>query len=355
VTADSLFGRFWQRLGLVTSRDAHAAAERLSRRLERAEKRASQVTETLDQREQQTAATAGALDELTASIRKLQQSVDAVGHQLQLLAIARKQDLQAVELLPRVTAGLEALADTIDAHLGRVMADATVSSDPFPHLVIEKLLPPGLYDSMLDALPPREFWRSSGRGREYWEVETDVAPWRTEAVWRFVDRRIVDQMLRPRLEQAFAGPLAAFWRDNFALDPGGVRYHVAEGRLQLRGRGYRLRAHLDPPHAALTGLFYLARPGDDIQYGTALYRPSAPIPARRQGIYYPEDHGIALENVTTVPFRANSLLVWMTSLGPHGADLTADDVPKSFERYTYQFQLVTDHQTRRRIKEGEGR
>lgn len=334
----------------MTSRDAARVAERLARRLERWEKRAGRVTESLDQHHSQTAAIAGALEDLKTSVGRLQQTLDAAAGQLQLLAVARKEDLRAVDAVPGLAAALEQMAGGVDAHLERAMARAAVAADPFPHIVIDELLPAGLYETMIETLPPADFWRSSGRGRDYWEIETDIGPWRTELVWRFVDRRIVDGMLRPRLERAFGGRLAAFWCESFDLDPACVRYRTAEGRLQLRRKGYRLRAHLDPPHAALTGLFYLARPGDDVQYGTALYKPSSPIPVRRQGIYYPEDHGIALENVATVPFRANSLLVWMTSLGPHGADLTADEVPKSLERYTYRFQLVTDDHTRRRIK-----
>jgi hypothetical protein len=157
-------------------------------------------------------------------------------------------------------------------------------------------------------------------------------------------------MLRPRLLQVFRSHLASYWHDAFGVEGDSVRYHTAEGRLQLRRKGYVLRPHLDPPHAALTGLFYLARPGDDPRYGTGLYKPSSPLPLTRRGIYYPEDHGIAVENVVTVPFQANALVVWMTSLGAHGADLTAPDVPESLERYTYQFQFVIDNDTRRRMK-----
>lgn len=346
----SLSSRLWRRLGLVSARDAAAGAERLEKRLDRWEKRADRIAGALDAHQRQAAAIAESLDELKASTTRLEQALEAAGNQLQRLALARKQDLQAVEDVPRLAAELEERAEGIAAHVRRAVSAAAVSCDPFPHLVIEELLPSQLYATLLDTLPPGEFWRSSGQSRDYWEVETDAAPWRTEVVWRFVDRRLVNDMLRPLLEQAFAGHLGPFWRDNFGLDPACVGYHTAEGRLQLRRRGYRLRAHLDPPHAALTGLYYLARPGDDERYGTALFRPSSSIPVKRQGIYYPEDHGIALQNVATVPFRANSLLVWMTSLGPHGADLTAADVPKSLERYTYQFQVVTDDQTRRRIK-----
>ena len=349
MSARYLLAWFWNRLGLATSVEA-AAAGKLGQRLDRWEKSAGRVTERLDRSQEQTAAIAEALEALKASVETLQQSVETIGDRLQLLATVRKQDLQADGAMPRVVTELEGMADAIEARIERVTAGLTVSTEPFPHVVIDELLPVDLYRTMLESLPPREFWRSSGRGRDYWEIETDVGPWPTEAVWRFVDRRIVNEILRPRLERAFDSHLARFWRDNFDMDPACVRYRIAEGRLQLRRKGYRLRPHLDPPHAALTGLYYLARPGDDARYGTALYKPSSPIPVKRQGIYYPEDQGIAVEHVTTVPFRANSLLVWMTSLGPHGADLTAEEVPKSLERCTYQFQLVTDDETRRRMK-----
>ena len=346
----TLLTRVWNRLGLATAHDTARAAERIGKRLDRWEKRAERAAESRNEQATQAAAIAGTLEELKASVGKLQGALDTTSDQLQRLAVARKGDLQAVEDLPRFAATLEQMAGAVDAHLERTMARAQVARDPFPHIIIDEFLPPALYRTMLETLPPADFWSSSGYSRDYWEIESHVGPWRTELVWRFVDRRVVDGMLRPRLEQAFSDDLAPLWRESYGVDPARVRYRMAEGRLQLRRKGYRLRPHLDPPHAALTGLMYLARPGDDARYGTALYRPLSPIPVKRQGIYYPEDHGIALENVGMVPFKANSLLVWMTALGPHGADLTADDVPKSLERYTYHFQLLTDDETRRRIK-----
>jgi hypothetical protein len=341
--------RLWNRLGIVSTRDAAARAEQASRRLERHEKRIERANERLDQHEQQSSAVAETMAELRTSVAKLQQVAAAAGDQARMLALARKQDLASLDAVAGLAAELEQSAAAIAAHVERAISSAVVSADPFPHVVIDELLPAAFYDRILAVLPPTDYWRSSGRARDYWEVETDVGPWETEAVWRFVNRQIVDRTLRPRLVQAFRGHLEDYWRDGFGVDGACVRYHTAEGRLQRRGKGYLLRPHLDPPHAALTGLFYLARPGDDPRYGTGFYKPSTPLPTRRKGIFYPEEHGIALENVRTVPFQANTLVVWMTSLGPHGADLTAPDVPASIARYTYQFQLVTDADTRRRL------
>ena len=346
----SLSARLWARLGVATTRDAAGDAERLSKRLARSEKKSEQLAKGLEAQHAGSAAIAGTVEDLKASVATLQQALATAGDQLRVLTLARKEDLHSLEAMSGLTTQLEQASRVVDAHIDRAMANAIVSADPFPHLLISPLLPEDVYASLLDALPPAGYWRSSGQARDYWEVETDAGPWRTEAIWRFVDRQIVDQMLRPRLVQAFGSHLARYWREGFDLDPASVTYRTAEGRLQLRRKGYRLRPHLDPPHAALTGLYYLARPGDDPQYGTGLYRPASPLPVKRKGIFYPEDHGIALENAITVPFRANQLLVWMTSLGAHGADLTASEVPRSLERYTYQFQLVVDDKTRRIVR-----
>jgi len=349
----SLSARLWDRLGLATTRAASADAAGLHKRLDRSDKRAERARELLEQNRAQIASLTAAVDKLQTLVARLQQASDAAGDRAALLTLARKRDLESIEAVSDLAVQLERAAESIDAHIERAVARAAVSLDPFPHVVIDELLPAEFFRTLLEELPPHAYWRSSGRSRDYWEVDSDVGPWRTELVWRFVDRRVVDGMLRPRLVQAFGGHLASYWRDGLGLDPACVRYRTAESRLQLRRKGYQLRAHLDPPHAALTGLFYLARPGDDPRHGTTLYRASAPYPLRRQGIYYPEDHGITLESAATVPFRANTLLVWMTTRGAHGADLTGPDVPKSIERYTYQFQFVVDDETRRLIKAAE--
>jgi hypothetical protein len=346
----SLSSRLWERLGIATTRAVSADGARLTKRLDRADKRADRVHDLLTQHQEQTAAVAAQASELRAAVAKLQQEVADATARAELLAVARKNDLRALRGPSELAAALDVRSAAIEAHVTRALARSTLSVDPFPHMVIDDLLPDDFYRSLLDELPPAEYWRSSGKSREYWEIDSDAGPWRTEVVWRFVDHGIVDRMLRPRFIDAFGPHLAQYWREGFDLDPAAVRYVTAEGRLQLRRKGYQLRPHLDPPHGALTGLFYLARPGDDPKYGTALYRPSTPLPINRQGIYYPEDHGITLEPVTTVPFRANTLLVWMTPLGTHGADLIGGDVPKHFERYSYQFQVVVDEETRRRIK-----
>jgi hypothetical protein len=52
--------------------------------------------------------------------------------------------------------------------------------------------------------------------------------------------------------------------------------------------------------------------------------------------YYPEADGRRCELVTSVPFRPNSMLVFLNSRGAHGATIPADADP-TVERYSYQF------------------
>ena len=94
-------------------------------------------------------------------------------------------------------------------------------------------------------------------------------------------------------------------------------------------------------------LLYLARPGDPESYGTDLYA-SGPLPPRRTGIFYPAKQGIAVERVATVPFRANTALVFITPRSVHGAELPADS-DDMLERVSYQFLACLDDQARRML------
>jgi len=346
----SIFAAFCRRLGVATSRDVALGAKTLSKQLERLERQLDSVNGTVNQLRRRNDDLADTVATLKTSSAKLQRVIHEANDQTRRLALARTHDFTSLGAVHHLALELEQNHALIAAHIQAAVDRAIVETDPFPYVRFQQLLPESFYDRIVNALPPDDYWRSSGQSRDYWEIETDVAPRETEVIWRFVDRQIVNRVLRPLIVEAFNAYLAVYWRDAFGVDGRTVTYRAAEGRLQRRRRGYLLRPHLDPPHAAMTGLLYLARPDDDPKHGTRFYKPSSPLPFKRKGIYYPDDDGITLEHAVTVPFYPNTLVAWMTSLGPHGADLTASDIPKSIERYTYQFQLVTDDVTRRRIE-----
>jgi hypothetical protein len=53
------------------------------------------------------------------------------------------------------------------------------------------------------------------------------------------------------------------------------------------------------------------------------------------GTFFPEDEGLPVQLVRTVPFRPNTLLAFVNSKAAHGATLPADAPLR--ERYAYQF------------------
>ncbi len=116
----------------------------------------------------------------------------------------------------------------------------------------------------------------------------------------------------------------------------------------LRRPGYLLGPHRDPKRSLLTCLMYLAKPGDDEAHGTRLYRVSDDSEAHYKQTYYPEREGHACELVKVVPFRPNSMLVFLNSNGAHGAGIP-DDAPATTERYSYQFYVAPEQNALRAL------
>ena len=240
---------------------------------------------------------------------------------------------------------------SFDGHARAAFATAPLETDPFPHMVVPDVFPEADYRKALAALPAAQEWVDAGRHRVNWEIATDQASESTTQVWHYIDREVAPQVLKPLLLDRFRPPLSAYWRER-GFDPLEVErtYYCDEGRLMLRRPGYKLTPHLDPGHAVLTILIYLARPGDDERFGTDLYRATG-LPRIHKDIFKAAEHGIAHELVKTVPFRANTLLAFMTPVGLHGA---AFPESAAFERVTYQWQVRIDKAMRKQMLVREG-
>lgn len=235
-------------------------------------------------------------------------------------------------------------------HVERSIMDAPMRTVPFPHLVIPDMLPADFYMELLRAIPAPTFWRQAGYQREKWHIDEDPGSRLSETTWRFMHQEVAGKFVTPLLLDRFSEAIDAYWRETFHLDPVMLTGHYVcdEGRLMLRRPGYELQPHLDPPNAILTVLFYLAEPGAPDSHGTDLYA-SGPLPATRTGIMHPVEEGIEVEHVTTVPFRANTALAFITPRGVHGAALPAT-VDDRFERISYQFLVALDDKARRIVR-----
>jgi hypothetical protein len=258
------------------------------------------------------------------------------------LEAARRSDHE--DALRTLTLELESRfpVDSLSAHVDQVIARSPVVNDPYPHVILDEVVPPALHTMLFDDRPPRGFWCDGQEGRQNWTIGEDLGPLRTEAAWTFMDDVVVARVLVPRLALLFDAYLQTQHRHKGKRDRDSMlprTYERTGGRLMLRRPGYHFEPHLDPPRALLTGLFYFGRPEDGHDHGTQLLRSDLPIPEERHGVWYPLREGATCEVVKVVPAKPNSMLVFASRIGLHGADIPADTQPPTLERYAYQFYI----------------
>lgn len=269
-------------------------------------------------------------------------------------AVARRADrtsmqLKFVELLNRTQeqdiAGLPTLLDErrIGEHVRRAIAAATLLTDPYEHIVVERLLPDDVYDLLLRAIPPAEFFDDHDRIKQNLTFPMEYGPTLTATVWGYFDGVIARQIIRPAVFEKFHDPLQAHFTTMFGADFVGranaLPQSASGGRLMLRRPGYHLDPHRDPKRSMLTCLMYLAREGDSEEHGTQIFRVHGDSEADYKQTYYPEQAGGRCELVKVVPYRPNSMLVFLNSRGAHGADIPAS-APADLERYSFQFYVA---------------
>jgi hypothetical protein len=261
--------------------------------------------------------------------------------QLRVIAELNEEQRQQLAMLPTVL-DKEELAASID----RAIAAATMRSDPFHHVVLEQLLPPRVYDLLLEAMPPTVFFSDHDPVKQDLPLPLTFAPLLAIAVWNFVDDTLARQLIQPAVLHKFHEPLQQHYEAVFGaafVDRANQLPQLPSGgRLMLRRPGYHLEPHRDPKRSLLTCLMYLARPGDIEAYGTQLFRVAEDNDAPFKQTYYPRDHGHQCELVSVVPFRPNTMLVFLNSRGAHGATIP-DDAPREMQRYAYQFYVAPEN------------
>jgi hypothetical protein len=234
----------------------------------------------------------------------------------------------------------------IAAHVEAAVAAAALHLDPFPHVVVDRVLPDDVYRLLLEAIPPAPFFTDADRVKQDLVIPMDFGPALHVRVWTFVDEVIARKAIQPAVLRKFHAPLQEYYETIF----GGAFRDAANalpqlpsgGRLMLRRPGYELGPHRDPKRSLLTCLLYLARPGDDESHGTRLFRVVGDSEAHYKQTYYPEREGHRCELVSVVPFKANSMLVFLNSHGAHGAGIP-DSAPETTERCSYQFYVAPEN------------
>jgi len=253
----------------------------------------------------------------------------------------RTAQLLAIEHLDG-SADLEQLSaldpERIKNHIRCAVASSVLEHDPFPYTIVQDWLPPDVYQLVLRGIPPAVFFTSDDGAREQLAVPLGFGPRPCLLIWRYVTEQIVAGAVHSALSEKFRDVISEYvGRFCPTADVSGLTLHASNGRLMLRRPGYVITPHRDPKWGFLTGLAYLARPGDDDTHGTQLYRVRDDEEAPSDKPYYVEPGRCEL--VRRVPFAPNTLLVFLNSAGAHGASIPADAQPPTLERYAYQFRL----------------
>jgi len=269
-------------------------------------------------------------------------------------AVARRADrtsmqIKFVDVLNRTQqpdlASLPAVLDErrIGDHVRNAVGSAPLLTDPYEHVVVERLLPDDVYALLLRAIPPAEFFDDHDRIKQNLTFPMEYGPTLTATVWSYFDDVIARTMIRPAVLERFHDPLQAHFAMVFGEEFVGRANELPQaasgGRLMLRRPGYHLGPHRDPKRSMLTCLLYLAREGDSEQYGTQIFRVLGDAEADYKQTYYPEQAGGRCELVKVVPYRPNTMLVFLNSRGAHGADIPSD-APAALERFSYQFYVA---------------
>jgi len=293
----------------------------------------------------QAAASAARISDLTTQLAALQDTVRHLSIRSDQLSIATERLTADDDLAPLIAGVLD--APRVRAHVQAVMDRTPLELDPYPHMVLDDLLPPSFYKALIDTLPPRALFDDSVNKAQL-RVPPRGAGVATFRIWRFLIAEILEGQLQDALLARFHEPLMEyahrFWPSANAQE---LRLNGSDGRIILRQRGYVIPPHRDPKWAWLTFILYLAKPGDPDTWGTQLYRVSDDVEAPGAQPFWMESHDNVLAK--DVRFLPNRALVFLNADGSHGASIP-EEAPADFERYIYQFRIGPERQTIERLK-----
>ncbi len=283
--------------------------------------------------------------QLEAQVAALQASVADSHLRAEQLTLATSRLASDGDLEPLLAEAL--VAGDVRAHVEAVLARTPLEMDPYPHMVLDDLLPASLYRALITTLPPRVLFEG-GAGRQIGKVPPRNAGRATFRVWRFLVKDVVEQFLQDALIERFREPLIGYARRFWpSADLGDLQLNGSDGRIIYRRRGYVIPPHRDPKWAWLTFIFYLAKPGDPDTWGTQLYHVSDDVEAPgAQPFWMKTHHHVLARDVRFVPNRA---LVFLNADGSHGASIP-EDAPEDFERYIYQLRIGPEGTAIERLK-----
>ena len=298
-----------------------------SRELRRALKSATRANAALDARTRELQATVDVLTQTVAQVQLRERQLQAI----------YERDAELEGYLAELPALLD--VETIARHLRAAIAGAVLHARPFPYVVVENLWPEAFYEALIRGLPPAELFAGPPVNKQRMVVPFTFAPAYSRRVWDFLVHKLLDRVLADLLVEKFRVPLDAWLRRDWAgpSPSSTIRFQATDGRILLRTRGYHIPPHRDPKWGFITCLMYLVRPGDSEQWGTQLFSVVDDGEASNISPLWVQAQRCRLAE--EVPFRRNSMLIFLNSEGAHGARIPDDAEPEGLQRYVYQFRI----------------
>lgn len=290
------------------------------------------------------------LEALSAEVQTLKDHINLLTRQERQLRAILEAQFGSNDQLARFEAIIR--QSPIAEHVRRAIANAPITDEPFPHCVIDDLLPLDYYHALIEALPPAKLFADCAGPPQQLAVPFDVGPRYSIEVWRHMAQVVADGVLKPALLEKFQEPLTNWLREALPvlgeqpLDH--LRVTASDGRILVRRPGDRIPPHRDPKWGLITCLVYLAREGDDERWGTQLFNVDQDEEAAGARPYWISEARCQL--ASEVAFRPNRALVFLNTLGAHGARISPDGKATSLERYAYQFRIGVEKRSIRLLR-----
>ena len=243
--------------------------------------------------------------------------------------------------------------EDIRSHIERKFAATELSKSPFPHLIIEGILPDDVFQEMLAKNPFKNNagteWISKARSDK---MLTDT-PYHARKQINFhkndpFDASKEDAAFWSMIQDCF---LHDFWFDQLVLDkyrdyfiirfgdfiddPDFFPAFKKEMFLMRHEPGYSIGPHTDIPTRVFTGIFALAEREGFEEFGTQLLAHKNPRVRCWGNNHYPEDDFIIKG---LAPYKPNNfLLFFKTRSSFHSVRAIDDTVPNQRYGLMYQF------------------
>jgi hypothetical protein len=228
------------------------------------------------------------------------------------------------------------------AHVREAVGRSPLKTDPLPYVVVPNVFPPDFYAALVRAIPPPELFADRPLNKRQMTVPFTYGPAYSRAIWTFLVDVVLEGAFQPAIIEKLREPLGEWIAEEWpalADNPLGppMELHSTDGRILLRGRGYRITPHRDPKWGFITVLLYLPRAHESEEWGTQIYAVDEDEGARSIAPHWIDPAKCRL--VADVPYRRNTALVFLNSRGAHGAYIPDDAQPPDLQRYIYQYRI----------------